>query len=68
MRLLSYELGRETPTYPGNPPVELRPFTSIADGDVAMVVLARLRIAPADSAPCTIFAFSGADLNRDGGP
>jgi kynurenine formamidase len=35
MRLLSYELSRETPTYPGNPPVELRPFTSIADGDVA---------------------------------
>jgi arylformamidase len=35
MRLLSYELGRDTPTYPGNPPVELRPFTSIADGDAA---------------------------------
>jgi kynurenine formamidase len=35
MRFLSYELGPDTPTYPGNPPVELRPFTSIADGDAA---------------------------------
>jgi kynurenine formamidase len=41
MRLLSYELGRDTPTYPGNPPVELRPFTSIADGDAANFAFGR---------------------------
>jgi arylformamidase len=35
MRLLSYELASDTPTYRGNPPVELRPFTSIADGDTS---------------------------------
>jgi hypothetical protein len=35
---------------------------------VAMVVLAPRRIAPADGAPCTIFAFSRADLNWDNVP
>ncbi len=35
MRLLSYELGNDTPTYRDNPPVELRQVSSIADGQVA---------------------------------
>jgi arylformamidase len=35
---MSYELASDTPTYRDNPPVELRPFRSIADGDVANLV------------------------------
>lgn len=32
MRLLSYELGNDTPTYRDNPPVDLRQASDIADG------------------------------------
>ena len=36
--------------------------------DLALVVLAPLRIAPSDGTPCTILAFSRQDLNRDNVP